>query len=59
MMTKRIYVDNSATTVVSEKAIQAMVPCFRDKFGNPSAIYSYGQEAKNLLEDCRRSVATA
>jgi cysteine desulfurase len=36
-----------------------MLPCFRENFGNPSAVYSYGQEAKNILEDSRRIVAQA
>jgi cysteine desulfurase len=54
---ERIYVDNSATTPVSEKALSAMLPYFRENFGNPSAIYSYGQEAKKALEDSRRIVA--
>ncbi|MDR2053163.1 MAG: cysteine desulfurase [Treponema sp.] len=56
-MGKRIYVDNSATTAVSERALSAMLPCFRENYGNPSAIYSYGQEAKKTLEDCRRVTA--
>jgi cysteine desulfurase len=55
----RIYVDNSATTAVSERALSAMLPCFRENFGNASAIYSYGQEAKKILEDSRRAVAKA
>jgi cysteine desulfurase len=58
-MGERIYVDNSATTAVSERALQAMLPYFRENFGNPSAIYSYGQEAKKALEDSRRIVAKA
>jgi cysteine desulfurase len=53
----RIYVDNSATTAVSEKALSAMLPFFRENYGNPSAIYSYGQEAKKALDNSRRSVA--
>jgi cysteine desulfurase len=53
----RIYVDNSATTAVSEISLNAMLPYFRENFGNASAIYSYGQEAKKGLEDSRRIVA--
>jgi cysteine desulfurase len=52
-----IYVDNSATTPMAEKAFQTMLPFFREDFGNPSAIYSYGQNAKKALEDSRRKVA--
>jgi cysteine desulfurase len=56
---ERIYADNSATTALSEEALAAMMPCFRENFGNPSAIYSYGQTAKKTLEDSRRAVAQA
>ena len=52
-----IYMDHSATTPVSEKALEAMLPWFREEFGNPSAIYDYGQHAKNKLEDCRKCIA--
>ncbi|MDR2484779.1 MAG: cysteine desulfurase [Treponema sp.] len=58
-MTSKIYADNSATTAVSEKALSAMLPCFRENFGNPSAIYSYGQEAKNVLENSRKIIGKA
>jgi cysteine desulfurase len=53
----RIYVDNSATTAVSKVSLEAMLPYFSENFGNASAIYSYGQEAKKKLEDSRRVVA--
>lgn len=59
IMRERIYVDNAASTPVSEKALAAMLPYFREYFGNPSAIYSYGQEAKKALEDSRRVVGKA
>ena len=54
---ERIYMDHSATTPVSERALEAMLPWFREEFGNPSAIYSYGQTGKNILEDCRKRMA--
>ena len=49
--------DHSATTPVTPKALEAMLPWFREEFGNPSAIYSFGQSGKNVLEDCRKRVA--
>ena len=52
-----VYMDYSATTPVSEKALAAMLPWFREEFGNPSAIYGYGQNGKNILEDCRKRMA--
>ena len=54
---ERIYMDHSATTPMTEKALAAMLPFFREEFGNPSAIYSYGQTGKNVLEDCRKRMA--
>ena len=58
-MEKIIYVDNSATTAVSEKALLAMLPYFRENYGNPSSIHSHGQEAQKALENSRRMVASA
>ena len=52
-----VYMDHAATTALSEKALEAMLPWFRQEFGNPSAVYSYGQTAKNVLEKCRGRVA--
>ena len=49
--------DHSATTPVTEKALEAMLPWFRKEFGNPSAIYDYGQRAKNKMEECRKRIA--
>ncbi|MBQ1312832.1 MAG: cysteine desulfurase [Blautia sp.] len=54
-----IYMDHSATTPVSERALAAMLPYFREEFGNPSAVYGYGQTAKNTLEKCRERMAKA
>ena len=54
---KFIYMDHSATTALSERALNAMMPYFREEFGNPSAIYDCGQTAKNTLERCRDRVA--
>ena len=53
----RIYMDHSATTPVTERALESMLPWFREEFGNPSAIYDYGQHAKNKLEECRKRIA--
>lgn len=56
MREKPIYLDHSATTAVSERALNAMLPYFREEFGNPSAIYGYGQNAKTAVEKCRDRV---
>jgi len=53
----RIYLDYAATTPVHPEVVEAMLPYFSDVFGNPSAIYSYGQEAAAALEEARAKVA--
>lgn len=52
-----IYVDNAATTPVSEKCFKAMEPFFKEHFANPSSIYSIAKTAKNALENARATVA--
>ncbi len=54
---KRIYMDHAATTRVSDGALQEMLPYFCEEYGNPSAVYSYGQVGKNTIEKCRERVA--
>ena len=53
----QVYADNAATTKISEAALQAMMPCFENYYGNPSSLHSVGQEAKEVLEDARARVA--
>ena len=52
-----VYADNAATTKMSAAAVNAMVPCFEKFYGNPSSLHSVGQEAKEVLEDCRSRMA--
>ena len=54
---KKIYLDYAATTPCDPEVIKAMQPYFFDKFGNPSSIHSFGQEAKKAIEDARERVA--
>jgi cysteine desulfurase len=56
-MKPRIYLDNSATTPVDEFVLEAMIPCFRETFGNASSVHIFGQEARAIVEEARRSVA--
>lgn len=58
-MKKIIYMDNAATTAVSQEALEIMLPFFRENFGNPSTIYSVGRNAKKELEIARERVAKA
>ncbi len=54
---ERIYFDNAATTALDPAVLEAMMPYFTEKFGNPSSIYSYGRETKLAIETARKSVA--
>jgi cysteine desulfurase len=54
----RIYLDNSATTGIDPLVLEAMLPCFREKFGNASSIHAFGQEARAAAEESRRMVAS-
>ena len=53
----RIYMDNAATTAISAEALNAMLPCFGQVFGNASSIHSTGRDARKKLEEARRTVA--
>ena len=55
--TRTIYMDHAATTPVDPRVVQAMLPYFTDKFGNPSSIYALGREAATALDDAHRTVA--
>ena len=53
----KIYADNAATTKMSRAAIEKMTPYLSECYGNPSALYSLGQRAKDALEEARETVA--
>ena len=54
---KRIYLDYAATTPTDPAVIEAMQPYFFEKFGNPSSIHSFGQEARKAIDDSREVTA--
>ena len=54
-----MYLDNSATTQVSEAVFEEMKPYFIEEFGNPSTLYGIGRESKKALELARQRVADA
>ena len=56
-MNKKGYADNAATTAVSPQVLEAMLPFYKEVYGNPSSLYSLGQEAKAPLEEARETVA--
>ncbi len=54
---KRIYLDYAATTPTHPEVVKAMLPYFTGSFGNPSSLYSCGQEAKGAIQEVRVRVA--
>ena len=52
-----IYVDNAATTKMSAVALDAMINCMKETWGNPSSLYEFGQKAKEILDDSRKIIA--
>jgi cysteine desulfurase len=54
---RRVYLDNSATTPVDPRVVEAMLPYLTEKFGNASSVHFYGQEARVALDRARREVA--
>lgn len=53
----RVYFDHSATTPVDLRAVEAMLPYLTEKFGNPSSVHGFGQEARAAVDRARRQVA--
>ncbi len=54
-----IYLDNAATTRMRQEVVDAMLPYFTEKFGNPSSIYGLGQEASDAVRESRGTIAKA
>jgi len=52
-----IYADNAATTRMCPAAIQAMTACMEENYGNPSSLYSFGQRAREALDNARERIA--
>lgn len=53
----KIYLDNAATTKVDKRVLNAMKPYFSEHYGNPGSMHSLGLEAKNALDNSRKTVA--
>ncbi|MBE6708745.1 MAG: cysteine desulfurase [Ruminococcaceae bacterium] len=56
-MKDRIYTDHAATTFLSPVALEAMMPYLTDKFGNPSSLHSFGEEASKAVYKARTEIA--
>ncbi len=57
-MRRLIYLDHAATTPVLQPVLDAMLPYFSERFGNPSSVYGYARDARNALDSARETVAT-
>lgn len=58
-MREYIYMDNAATTPVKDEVLEEMIPFFKERYGNPSSIYSIAQASKTAVEKAREQVANA
>jgi cysteine desulfurase len=54
---KRVYLDHNATTPLHPEVLEAMLPYYKEAFGNPSTIYSFGQETRKATDEAREKVA--
>jgi len=54
---KNVYIDNNATTQVAPEVLDAMMPFFRDYWGNPSSMHYFGGQVKQYIEHAREQVA--
>lgn len=52
-----IYMDNAATTRITDSVFEAMLPYLKENYGNPSAIYSLGQKSRAAIENSRIKIA--
>lgn len=55
---RRVYLDCAATTPMRDEVLEAMSPYFNTRFGNPSSIHWFGQEARGAIEEAREKVAS-
>ena len=56
-MEELIYLDNSATTKPSDKAVEAAVNAMKNSYGNPSSLYEFGMVAEDIVTDARISIS--
>lgn len=52
-----VYLDHNATTPLAPEALEAMLPCLRSSYGNPSSIHAPGRESRAVIDDARDLLA--
>lgn len=58
-MDKKIYLDNAATTATRPEVVEAMLPYFTERFGNPSSVYEFASQNKTSMDVARETIAKA
>ena len=58
-MSRRIYLDNNATTPIHPEVLDAMMPYLKEDFGNPSSIHQFGRKVRVKIDVAREKVAAA
>src|SRR3954464_3920299 len=56
---KIVYMDNHATTRVDPRVVEAMLPYFDMKYGNPHSVHASGHEARDAVDAARQSIANS
>ena len=54
---KLVYVDNNATTRVDDSVLEEMLPYFKEYYGNPSSLHTFGRQVANKIDTARERVA--
>jgi len=54
----KVYLDNAATTPILDEVVEVMLDVMKNQYGNPSSTYSTGQEARAIVEENRRKIAS-
>lgn len=57
-MKKKIYLDNAATTPLDPEVIEVMVSVMKNTYGNPSSVHAVGRQARVVIEEARKKVAS-
>jgi cysteine desulfurase len=56
-MNRRVYLDHNASTPVHPEVLQAMLPYFSERFGNPSSVHGFGRESREGIDTAREQIA--